>query len=144
MARSGQGARFVQKMTAIPDETSRSRLPEAAQRLSMQKVLLFMILGLMLFLLLAFGPLAARPAQAVNVKYIGEVDLSAYHCDNVVSTVVKTICSAKKKPGVLVDLNGTWYGYCGVPDSVVQAWLRAESKGKYFNSAIKGQYDCRK
>lgn len=110
----------------------------------MRKFSLFMVLGLLLLLFLAFGAFVATPALAVNVKYIGEVDKSAYHCEDVKSSLVNTICWANKAPGVLVDLQGTWYGYCGVPDSVVQAWLHADSKGKYFNSAIKGQYDCRK
>lgn len=60
------------------------------------------------------------------------------------SSLVGTICRGTKKPDVVVSLTGTWYGYCGVPDSVVQAWLSAPSKGQYFNAYIKGRYDCRR
>ena len=36
------------------------------------------------------------------------------------------------------------YMYYDVPESVFKEFLKAESKGHYFNSKVKGQYDCEK
>lgn len=95
-------------------------------------------------LLVAAGVFAALPAAAVPVKYLGEVDLGAYSCkETPESSFVRTICWAGREPGVVVNLAGTWYGYCGVPGSIVQAWLRAPSKGGFYNGNIKGRFGCR-
>lgn len=44
---------------------------------------------------------------------------------------------------MLVSLNGTYYHYCEIPARVVNALLDAPSMGRYYNAAIKGNYDCR-
>lgn len=91
-------------------------------------------------ILLADSPVAF----AVPVKYIGEVDLSAYACQTTPeSSLVRSICHGRAHPNVVVSLTGSWYGYCGVPGSVVQDWLQAPSKGSYYNAVIKGRFDCR-
>jgi hypothetical protein len=80
----------------------------------------------------------------VPVKYMGDVDLSAFTCTATPeSSNVRSICYGKGHPNVVVSLQGTWYGYCGVPGSVVQDWLGASSKGKFYNGNIKYRYDCR-
>jgi hypothetical protein len=91
---------------------------------------------------LAFLPLSG--AQAVPVKYMGEVDLSGFNCTSTPeSSFVRSICHGKGHPNVVVSLKGTWYGYCGVPRPVVQDWLGASSKGQFYNAFVKGRYDCR-
>lgn len=37
--------------------------------------------------------------------------------------------------------NGSTYTYQGVPQKTYQAFLDSESKGKYFNRNIRGQFD---
>jgi hypothetical protein len=37
-------------------------------------------------------------------------------------------------------LNGRIYEYCGVPRAAYSAFLSAPSKGKYFNTYIRGHY----
>ena len=44
---------------------------------------------------------------------------------------------------VVVLLNGTYYPYCGVPLNAVKDWLNSYSKGSFFNSYIRGTFDCR-
>ena len=34
------------------------------------------------------------------------------------------------------------YTFCRVPESVYQAFLRASSKGRFYNDHIKDRYDC--
>ena len=81
---------------------------------------------------------------AVPVKYMGDVDLAAFTCvDTPESSLVRSICYGKGHPNVVVSLQGTWYGYCGVPNAVVQGWLGASSKGTFYNANIKYRYDCR-
>jgi hypothetical protein len=41
-------------------------------------------------------------------------------------------------------LNGRIYEYYGVPRSVYSAFLSAPSKGKYFNSYVRGHYRYRR
>lgn len=91
---------------------------------------------------LAFLPLSG--AQAVPVKYMGDVDLSGFNCTSTPeSSFVRSICHGKGHPNVVVSLKGTWYGYCGVPGAVVQEWLGAASKGRYYHAVVKGRFDCR-
>jgi hypothetical protein len=44
---------------------------------------------------------------------------------------------------MIVSLNGTAYHYCGLPGSVWVSFRTASSLGSFFNTAIKGRYDCR-
>lgn len=88
--------------------------------------------------------MASSVAIAVPVKYMGEVDLSAFTCTATPeSSLVRSICYGKGHPNVVVNLDGVRYGYCGVPRPVVQDWLGASSKGQFYNAFVKGRYDCR-
>jgi hypothetical protein len=40
---------------------------------------------------------------------------------------------------MLIDLNGTWYHYCSIPERTVNALLTAESVGDYYNAQVRGQ-----
>jgi hypothetical protein len=40
--------------------------------------------------------------------------------------------------------NGEWYIYETVPPGVIQCLIDAPSHGKYFNSAIRGRFPCRR
>ncbi len=82
-------------------------------------------------------------AETVFVKYRGNVDLKGFECSNTSSSFVNRICYSKKNQYIVVLLNRTYYHYCQVPTSVVKQWLDADSKGRFFNAYIKGNYDCR-
>lgn len=44
---------------------------------------------------------------------------------------------------MIINLSGTNYHYCGLPSSIWSSFKSASSFGTYFNSKIKGNYDCR-
>ena len=44
---------------------------------------------------------------------------------------------------MVINLNGTYYHYCGMPESVWNTYEKANSFGSSYNAYIKGNYDCR-
>lgn len=44
---------------------------------------------------------------------------------------------------MIINLSGTNYHYCGLPSSIWSSFKLASSFGTYYNSNIKGKYDCR-
>lgn len=49
---------------------------------------------------------------------------------------------------MVILLKDTYYHYCEIPKTTVDALLSADSKGRYYNANIKGTgkdgpYDCR-
>lgn len=43
---------------------------------------------------------------------------------------------------MILDLNGTYYQYCNLPEEVWEEFKYADSLGKYYNASIKGDYSC--
>jgi hypothetical protein len=83
-------------------------------------------------------------SQEVNVKYRGIVSLKPFNCYELKeSSLVKDICYDKSEKYLLVNLKGTFYHYCDIPNSVVSDWLSSNSLGRFYNSSVKGNYDCR-
>ena len=78
------------------------------------------------------------------MKYRGPVDLAPFACEWVDrSSLVKRLCYDAEQEYVIVNLTGTYYHYCEVPQNVVNAWRAAQSMGQFYNAAVKGHYDCR-
>ena len=92
------------------------------------------------FLVLFLDSLAS--AESVSVKYVGNVDLSSYKCENTSSSFVNRACYDSTASKLLLLLGSTYYQYCGVPTSIFSGLLNASSKGSYFNSSIKGRFEC--
>lgn len=86
-------------------------------------------------------------AETITVKYRDSaVDVSNGHfkeLDLKPSSFVNRIIYDKGNSYLLVELRNTFYHYCGIPKSEVQAWQTASSLGRYYSSRIKGNYDCR-
>lgn len=88
-------------------------------------------------------------AETVNVKYRGPVDLKPFACQDITrSSVVNRLCYDASNQYVIVQLQTTYYHYCEMPKATVDAWLAADSMGRYYNANIKGTgkdgpYDCR-
>jgi hypothetical protein len=87
-------------------------------------------------------------ADSVNVKYRGPVDLKSFSCRDVTSSFVRRICFDKAQQYMLIDLSGTWYHYCEIDASTVDALVTASSVGSFYNQRIKGSgndgpFDCR-
>jgi KTSC domain len=90
--------------------------------------------------------LSASPALAetVDVKYRGPLDLAPFACTDVArSSFIRRVCFDKAKSYMVISLNGTYYHYCTIPTSTVEALMDADSMGRFFNEQIKGRYDCR-
>jgi hypothetical protein len=83
-------------------------------------------------------------AETVQVKYRGTVDLKPFACTDVTrSSFIRRVCFDKMNSYMLIDLAGTYYHYCEIDGGTVSTLLAAESIGRFYNSAIKGQFDCR-
>jgi len=104
----------------------------------------------MIRLIFAFVLLSTSLAQAetVNVKYRGPVDLKPFTCQDTKSSFVNRVCYDAANQYMIILLKETYYHYCEIPKSTVDALLSADSKGRYYNANIKGTgkdgpYDCR-
>lgn len=92
---------------------------------------------------------ASANAETVDVKYFGSLDLKTFDCIDVSrSSLVTRACYDKAKQFMVVRLKETYYPYCEMPAATYDAFLKAESMGRYFNANIKGTgkdgpYDCR-
>ncbi len=82
-------------------------------------------------------------AESVFVKYRGVVDLKSFNCTETQSSVVHRICYQEKNQYLIVLLGNVYYHYCRISPLTVREWLDAESKGKFYNAQIKGNFDCR-
>lgn len=43
---------------------------------------------------------------------------------------------------VTATMSGREYTFCGMSQSVFDSWVRASSAGTYYNTNIKGRYQC--
>ena len=90
------------------------------------------------------GPRTALGAEIVQVKYRGPVDLGPFDCTYVTrSSFIHRVCFDKANSYMLINLAGTYYHYCEIDNGTVAALMSAESMGRFYNSAIKGHFDCR-
>jgi hypothetical protein len=81
--------------------------------------------------------------QSVDVKYFGRADLASYACTDVTrSSLVKRVCFDRIEGRMLIDLSGTYYAYCSIPESTVSALLASGSMGQFYNLQIKRRYPC--
>jgi hypothetical protein len=100
------------------------------------------ILGIVIALTLGIS--GAAQAETVNVKYRGVVDLAPFQCESVSrSSLVTRVCYDRKEQYMVIGLQGTYYHYCEIDAGTVAALRGAESMGRYFNTNIKGRFDCR-
>lgn len=94
------------------------------------------------FLLALTAPRAS--AEVVDVKYRGPVDLETFACQDVTrSSLVRRVCYDQPQSYMLISLNGIYYHYCRIDVDTVSGFQSAESIGRYYNTFIKGRFDCR-
>jgi KTSC domain len=94
------------------------------------------------FCLLAFA--TAALAETVEVKYRGVILLDRFTCSSIErSSFIRRVCYDRPDAYMIVRLNDTYYHYCDIDNATVDAFLNAESMGRFFNSSIKGHFDCR-
>jgi len=63
-----------------------------------------------------------------------------FNAITVKSNLIDKIAYSNRTLSVMLK-RGEAYNYTKVPRDVAEAFVRAKSKGKFFNSEIKGQYD---
>ena len=99
---------------------------------------------LLLILLLSFGFINPSNAESVYVQYRGNVSLNDFYCKYTQSSIVNRICYQQQNNSyyLVVSLNGSYYHFCGVPFEALRDWTNAYSKGSFFNSYIRGRFDC--
>lgn len=68
--------------------------------------------------------------------------MARFHFNSVTvkSNLIDKIAYQNRTLSVLLK-NGSAYQYTGVPVEVAERFLKAKSKGKFFNSEIKGNFD---
>jgi hypothetical protein len=88
--------------------------------------------------------LSLAKAESVSVQYRGEVDLKSFDCNDVSrSSFINRVCYDQRNAYMLISLNGKFYHYCEIDAGTVSSLLAAPSMGMFYNSSIKGKFDCR-
>lgn len=88
-------------------------------------------------------------AETVQVKYLGSVSLDSFACKDVrEGSDVSRICYDKTERYMVIKLKATYYHYCEVDGSTMQAFLGANTKREFFEARIRGTgsdgpFDCR-
>lgn len=83
-------------------------------------------------------------AESVDVKYRGQIDLKHFDCRDITrSSFIRRVCYDATNQYMPINLNGTYYHYCEIDRGTVLTLLGAESMGRYYNSYVKGRFDCR-
>lgn len=81
--------------------------------------------------------------SGIYVKYQGYVDTD--ECTYLSMSTSSWIYAGyydEENEMLYLNLQGVWYGWCGVPLNVVYGLEITGSPGQYFNYYIKGQYGC--
>ena len=87
---------------------------------------------------------SASCAEIVNVKYRGPVDLKPFACQTITrSSLVRRVCYDRRETYMIINLQGTYFHYCEIDAGTVSALIGAASMGRFYNSNIKGNFDCR-
>jgi len=98
--------------------------------------------GLATFVTAALSPLTVA-AEDVFVKYRGMLNIDRMNCEPMGGSFIHRLCFHPPTGYTVVLLGGTYYHYCNVPPRVIVSWTSADSMGRYYNTFIKGNYDCR-
>ncbi len=87
---------------------------------------------------------AQASGETVFVKYRGVVDLAPFTCHAVTrSSFIQRVCYDRRELYMIINLQGTYYHYCEIDARTVDQLLSASSMGRFYNTVIKGHFDCR-
>jgi KTSC domain len=81
---------------------------------------------------------AAKPSA-----YRASVDLAHLSCQAVERSFIHCLCYDSANAYMIVQLDKTYYHYCGIDNATVEMFKAADSMGRFFNASIKGHFDCR-
>ena len=87
----------------------------------------------------------AKNAEYIAVKYREtQVNIADFEeLDTSKSSFIRGAWYDAQNEYMIIRLNNTNYHYCGLPKSVWENFKKTNSFGKFFNSKIKGYFDCR-
>jgi len=93
---------------------------------------------------------AAAPShtpQWLTVKYrsdpVDVADPRFVYLDGGSSSLVDFAFYDADNEYMIISLNSTAYHYCGMPEGAWDELTAAESLGSFYNTRVKGQFDCR-
>lgn len=90
---------------------------------------------------------SSRISDYVYVKYrAGRVDIAHprwEYLNTNRSSWVRGAWYDKNNQYMIINLKGTYYHYCSMPQSSWRSFKNASSFGSHYNAYIKGKYDCR-
>ena len=81
----------------------------------------------------------------VEVKYrdtpvnLASPDFEFHNTD--VSSFIRGAWYDRQNRYLIMNIDGTYYNYCGVPESVWKGFKESESYGRFFNASIKESFD---
>jgi hypothetical protein len=84
----------------------------------------------------------AATAEQVFVKQRGMVSLEGFECRPVTSSLVDSVCYDVGQAYLLIQLRGTFHHHCRIEPQTVSALVAAASVGRFYNTTIRGRYDC--
>lgn len=83
----------------------------------------------------------------ITVKYRGDpVDIAAPYFEELsrgFSSLVDNAWYDSSNEYMVIVLNGVAYHYCGMDEAVWNELNRADSRGSFYRSEIRGNFDCR-
>ena len=83
-------------------------------------------------------------AEKIAIKFRGPTDLRHFKCTDVTkASLIRRVCYDRAKHYMVIRLRDTHYHYCEVDPRTVAALLSAAWPEQYFDTAIKGHFDCR-
>ncbi len=92
-------------------------------------------------------PPQSEPTDYVEVKYRDTpINIADSRFEYLNTDISSFICGAWydwEYEYMVIRLEETYYHYCGLPSIIWEEFKKAESFGRFYNQAIKGNYDCR-
>ncbi|MBT4124525.1 MAG: KTSC domain-containing protein [Candidatus Pacebacteria bacterium] len=85
-------------------------------------------------------------SKIVSIKYRKDpvnIGSSNFEYLSTNSSFVNGVWYDSKNRYMVILLKSTYYHYCGISSSSWSSFKKASSYGDYYNSRIKGNYDCR-
>ena len=87
---------------------------------------------------------APPSSELVRVKYRSDpVDVASFQHLPGRGSLVRSAWYDEANRYLLIDLGGTTYHYCDVPNRQWLALASSDSMGSFYNQELKGSYDCR-
>jgi len=72
------------------------------------------------------------------------IPLDRFACSSIErSSFIRRVCYDGADAYMVVQLNDTYYHYCDIDKATIDAFLGADSMGRFYNAAIKSRFDCR-